>query len=129
MDWESELEKMDNDPKFKLEFLKGVQDPVVIHYIGPWKPWRYPDRYGAFYFWQYSKKSSYYEEIVYHNLRKGGFVTQYEASIIKNSKKIFLMYSWFTVLSALSKGVAKDKIKVKRDYYRKMLKDLIKYNI
>lgn len=38
--------------------------PAVIHYAGTWKPWDYPHRFMAEYFWKYAKQTLYYEEIL-----------------------------------------------------------------
>ncbi len=53
------------------EHLRKLYDqarksPEIIHYAGPEKPWHYPEMDFSQEFWQYARKSPWYEAILWH---------------------------------------------------------------
>lgn len=54
---------------FTLEkqYFVNKKSPFVIHFAGGFKPWQYPDEDCAEIWWNYAKKTSYYE-IILHRL-------------------------------------------------------------
>ena len=129
MDWNYDLKRLDKYPSFKKEYLDGVKEPVIVHYIGPWKPWKYPDVYGSEFFWKCARKSNFYEEIIFSNLSDTGYLTIDQFNLVNNSRVIYLKYFFYTALSALSLGSAKDKIKIRRNKYHAKIRELKKYGI
>ena len=57
--------------------LDYVQDPYIIHYTSRIKPWMRPDIELADYFWEEARKSPFYEEILFKNLRKEKDIAEY----------------------------------------------------
>lgn len=47
----------------------AYNDPWILHYCGPEKPWRQPYQPQSYYFWEYARKTAFYEDILYENLR------------------------------------------------------------
>lgn len=46
------------------EYMAARKAPKIIHYAGPDKPWSDPESDFAELFWQYSRKTSYYEAVL-----------------------------------------------------------------
>ncbi|MGI6124512.1 MAG: glycosyltransferase family 8 protein, partial [Acetivibrionales bacterium] len=53
---------------YKDIFIKAAEQPYITHFTSQWKPWRYPDREMANFFWKYARQTVFYEEILYKNL-------------------------------------------------------------
>ncbi|MDE7330695.1 MAG: DUF4422 domain-containing protein [Lachnospiraceae bacterium] len=48
-----------------LEYVEARKHPKIIHYAGPEKPWLFPEGdFGSIY-WDYAKKTPYYEVLLY----------------------------------------------------------------
>lgn len=47
------------------EYFKARKNPKIIHYAGFMKPWHNPSEDFAHYFWYYSRKTPFYEELLY----------------------------------------------------------------
>lgn len=71
------------------EFLKGIfseylaasKEPVIVHYTTPEKPWRNPEYTLGCLFWEFARRSPFYEEIIYENLIK-----KQEANVLLHAK-------------------------------------------
>ena len=50
---------------FKKDFLQALNNPKIIHYTSPKKPWDSVDEEMFNIFWQYARKTPYYEELMY----------------------------------------------------------------
>lgn len=46
------------------EYAEARQNPKIIHYAGPEKPWQNPDSDLASHFWHYAKQTEFYETIL-----------------------------------------------------------------
>lgn len=46
------------------EYLNAKANPKIIHFAGDRKPWRYPDEEYAEIWWEYARKTPFYEEIL-----------------------------------------------------------------
>lgn len=46
------------------EYMQARKTPKIVHYAGPDKPWEIPYSDFATYFWQYARKTPYYEIIM-----------------------------------------------------------------
>ena len=51
------------------EYLKAKANPKIIHYIGPKKPWTYLDEEYAEIWWDYARRTPYYEIILQRMLK------------------------------------------------------------
>ena len=51
--------------RFKKDFLQALNNPKIIHYTSPKKPWDSVDEEMFNIFWQYARKTPYYEELMY----------------------------------------------------------------
>ena len=51
------------------KYLSWLQNPKILHYTSRLKPWQNPSLPLSEYFWQYARKTPFYEEIFYNNLR------------------------------------------------------------
>ena len=49
----------------KDKYMEARINPKIVHYAGPEKPWTCPWGDFAEIFWDYAKKTPYYEEILY----------------------------------------------------------------
>ena len=59
-------------PKYLYnEYLEARQQPKIIHYAGPDKPWHQPIQDFAEEFWKYARMTVYYEEMVNRMCREG----------------------------------------------------------
>ena len=47
------------------EYLAARQAPKIIHYAGFLKPWHRPDEDFATVFWQYARRTPYYEQLIF----------------------------------------------------------------
>ncbi len=54
-------------------YLSAREAPAVIHYAGGWKPWTMPDCDFAQFFWDYARRSPFYEVILYSRIPDAGF--------------------------------------------------------
>lgn len=52
-------------------YMEARKHPKLIHFAGPEKPWQYPDCDFGEEFWEYARKSPFYECILYAMLAKG----------------------------------------------------------
>ncbi len=77
-DWQLELNK--HDPQWGC--TKEQQEPYealkksakIIHYAGGFKPWSYPELPLAEYFWKYARQTSFYEQILFQQIRMPEFL-------------------------------------------------------
>ncbi len=69
--WNYETKQRGFAPAYKLTDTKilnihqnAKKEPYIIHYSGKHKPWLYPDEEFADIWWQYARKTPFYEEIL-----------------------------------------------------------------
>jgi len=56
-------------PEYVEQYVLDSQSAKIIHYAGDKKPWMRPDLEKADLFWMIARKSIYYEEILFRNLK------------------------------------------------------------
>ncbi|MBR3675745.1 MAG: Stealth CR1 domain-containing protein [Alphaproteobacteria bacterium] len=54
---------------YRSEFIKARLNPFIIHYTSPRKPWNFPTAEHAEVFWKYARKTIFYEEILFSNIK------------------------------------------------------------
>lgn len=67
MDWGGfRIEKIiGRAPRYLVEaYMEAHADPAICHYAGPDKPWEDPDTDLAEYFWEYARRTPFYEVIL-----------------------------------------------------------------
>lgn len=57
-------------PDYQEKYIKDSQKAKIIHYAGDKKPWQRPDLEKADLFWEMARKTIYYEEILFENLKQ-----------------------------------------------------------
>ncbi len=66
------------DATYKKMFIEAKTEPYIIHYTTSKKPWNTVGVEHADIFWHYARKTPFYEEILFNNIKK--------ASLPKNNK-------------------------------------------
>lgn len=108
------------------QYISDSQNPKIIHYSGPYKPWFYPDEEYAKIWWEYARRSPYYEQLLKkmseHILEQSNYMIDEKIAVVKNYKKICLKYWKAKFLEKITFG------KRKIHYYNKklLLKDKIR---
>lgn len=105
--------------ELKEEYIQASNAPCIIHFTSEIKPWASPKEILAEYFWEYARKSPYYEEILFANL------------VPKNSLKLFWKKNeiLFTLrkcklFAKFSSGAKRLHYESKAVRYGRMLKEL-----
>ena len=89
--------------RFEQEYLEAKENPYIVHYSGGIKPWKMPEEQHSDIFWKYARKSPFYEEILYANLK----TSSVDRAVIKNvilRKSIYLKYLKCKVLKLFTFG-------------------------
>lgn len=105
----------------KEEYVSASQNPCIIHYTSSIKPWSYPKEELAEYFWEYARKSPFYEEILYENL-----VTKNSLKLFWQRNKIRLTLAKCNLFSKISTGAKRLHYQAKAVRYGRMLKEIQK---
>ena len=74
IEWEQIVEEgkeiiLDETHKGTLDYL---DEPNIIHFTGPCKPWAHPENELSEYFWRYARETDFYEEILMKNMNSAG---------------------------------------------------------
>ena len=70
------------------DFSNSINNPKIIHFTSNKKPWHYPDLPFAKDFWQYARKSPYYEEILQSMTEKQLISSAQETMLYINCQSI-----------------------------------------
>ena len=115
------------------EYISEWNTPKIIHYAGGYKPWKKPDLAYSEYFWYYARKTPFYEELLFENLRtlKQNLNRKDIESSIRNvayRHRIYASYLRCKVLKLITFGKTKEhyinktnKLKKQVNDYRKTL--------
>lgn len=57
-------------PDSYVQHQKAQSDIKIMHYVSNQKPWNAPDGRGAHYFWEFARKSPYYEKLIFEMIRQ-----------------------------------------------------------
>ena len=55
-------------------YMNALKNPYFLHFSGSIKPWHNPASLNAELFWQYARKTPFYEEIIYRNTKSNNIV-------------------------------------------------------
>jgi len=105
--------------EYKEEYLSASENPCIIHFTSSIKPWSYPKENLAEYFWQYARKSPFYEEILFDNL-----VARSSLKLFWQRNKIRLTLAKCKLFSKFSTGAKRLHYDAKAVRYGRMLKEL-----
>ena len=109
-----------------IQYQKDRQNPSIIHWAGGFKPWFYPDEEYAYIWWEYARKTPFYEEILARMIDYKIHSDKGEEQLlfVANHSFVFLFKKWYYKLKksfSFSK-YRKEKYKTKH----KKLKVIIK---
>lgn len=78
-------------PKYLYdEYIKAHNAPKIVHYAGPDKPWQDPSADYAELFWKYSRKTVFYEQVIFDAFRtkpQDGLTKKIAKKILPNGTK------------------------------------------
>ncbi len=113
--------------KFYLQWQEDRKHPKIIHYCSNEKPWNAPYSDLTEYWWRYARMTSFYEEILYKNIRRSlvpdisaqikGLADMQTVREAVNYGRSRLKYYRYKLLSKITFGKM-------RKHYRKKRKDL-----
>ena len=72
------------------EYVQAHNAPRIIHYAGPDKPWQDPSADYAELFWKYSRKTVFYEQVIFDAFRtkpRDGLTRKIAKKILPNGTK------------------------------------------
>lgn len=128
-------------PTAILEDAKdAAENPVIVHYAGIKKPWKEPQLALAHWFWEYARRSPFYEQILYDNLKGVPQPTPKPSSahqpapkplpstppaqVIRDTEHLFslrLRYLRCRILTELTRGHKRIHYRTKKRYLRARL--------
>lgn len=112
------------------KFIASQKSPSIIHYITGEKPWNYPNQDMAEIWWQYARKTPFYEEVLFKNisiLQKpviNNITKVMDLTLIKEvlkQKSLKTKYRFYKILSKITFGKTHKKMKNKRIIYKERL--------
>ena len=112
------------------EYLNIKRDFKILHFIGPNKPWHNPSLHHADLFWEFSRKSPFYEEMI-ANLGCRNVAAQCESATSCNAgaevtrKKLVLKIILTFILCRITFGKAKNFFGRRKEYYFNSLKKIL----
>lgn len=112
---------------YKNDFISAKEKPVMVHYTTSRKPWALPEVEHSYDFWNYARRSPFYEEILYTNLK----VAAVNEETIKNINlkwKIYYDYYRAKLLSFVTFGKRKSHYIEKRDRFKQRVRDIRKFS-
>lgn len=112
---------------FIKDFLAARENPVIIHYTSSRKPWHAPQEEWANVFWNYARKSPFYEEIMYHNFKIGG-VSVETIKNLNHKGRIYYNYYKSKIFSFLTFGKRKKHYQEKRDKFKIRVQEIRKFS-
>ena len=96
------------------KYLRDLEFPRILHFTSAFKPWKNPDLPNASIWWQYARKSPFYEEILFRNIKNTPSATKELLSGVYNYRKNMFKYYRYKVLSKITFGKTRKKYKQKR---------------
>lgn len=103
-------------------YLRAMNNPKIIHYQGERKPWYFPIENCGRIWWDYAKKTPYYEEHLKrmaeysYNLLSYSIITTVRD--VKHWHNVIFKYWKYKLLSSISFGKRKEHYKKKRSLFK-----------
>ena len=101
------------------------QNKSIIHWLGPRKPWNYPEREFAYIWWQYARRSPYYEIILqrmFAGIKNKSALSKEDFACVTSYRKNVLAYWRYKLLSKITFGKTKKHYKEKRTLWKEKIK-------
>ena len=115
------IENYVSDEKFK-QIEDAKRSPKIIHYCGAKKAWKQPDLPYAEYFWQYARKTPFYEELIYKNIKRPA-ISRAAIKNVVNRHKIYAQYLRCKLLKAFTFGKVKEHYADKANRLKVQIRD------
>ncbi len=116
--WGTQFQKLDYETiisgVYKKDFLSAKQNPAIIHYTTPTKPWNSPKEDFAEKFWHYARKCPFYEDLIFDIIKIGNI----------NKFTTYLNYYTAKLLYSIGFGMY---FKDKRDRYKQIIREVRKF--
>ncbi|TKZ35798.1 hypothetical protein EZH24_03380 [Brachyspira catarrhinii] len=95
-----------------------MRNPKIIHYCDIYKPWKSPELELANIWWQYARKTSFYEDIIYNNATNNHYnITNNRFSIADFILSVENSNNYITIMILGIKLTIKKKIFVDNKFY------------
>lgn len=102
---------------YRTDYLEAYKKPYIIHFTGMnMKPWENPSLDNAKYFWNYARKTPFYEEILYKNLTSKN-TTILNMNLVRdigNALQNRYLYYIYKILSKITFGKKRKTYKNKK---------------
>lgn len=109
------------------EYKNAEKNAIIVHYAGGiTKPWEHPEEKQSFLWWEYARRTPYYEEILYHQMRSQTIDTSCISDAI-NWNKLCLQYIKYKFLGKILFGKTRQRYKQKRYIYKERINNAKKY--
>ena len=127
--WEWNYEVL--DPRVKLNANENIRNysttekKSIIHWIGSNKPWVKPDKSFAYIWWQYARRSPYYEIILqrmFAGIKNKSALSKEDFACVTSYRKNVLAYWRYKLLSKITFGKTKKHYKEKRTLWKEKIK-------
>ena len=102
-------------PKMLTTYMNAMKSPFILHFSGKNKPWFYPEEEFSNIWWQYAKKSPFYETII---SRMNSHLCKEILKELKNLNKYKFKYIKFKILCIVTPKKFRSKYKNKVSYYK-----------
>lgn len=115
------------DQNFKDEYLVAIKNPTILHFTGERKPWDDPHKVFSEIFWQYERKTPFYEECLLSSVNKN-YVSQTQLKNVNSRFSIYFRYLFYKLLNKCSSGKTKEKFEKRYLKYKAKILDIQKYS-
>ena len=109
----------------KIQEYCSSNTKSIIHWIGSRKPWFYPERDLAYLWWQYARRTPYYEiilERMFSHQRKKAALNKEDLACVLSYRKNILTYWRYKLLSKITFGKRKEHYTTKRYLWKEKIK-------
>ncbi|MBR3631551.1 MAG: DUF4422 domain-containing protein [Elusimicrobiaceae bacterium] len=100
--------------RLRLRYRNALQSAGYLHYAGGIKPWQDPTSFNAHIWWQYARKTPYYEILLQRLYNQ---TLDYKLKQLCNYRKLYWKYKRYCIKRYLSWGK-------KRKYYKQKIQEM-----
>ncbi len=112
-------------PRFVERYKKALENPFIIHWAGYAKPWKDADTDMAYLWWQYARRTPYYEVILqrmFANIKNKSALSKEDFACVTSYRKNILAYWRYKLLSKITFGKRKEHYTTKRYLWKEKIK-------
>lgn len=117
--------------RFLKQYKNDEKNPKIIHWAGGGKPWKDPSEDLAYLWWEYARKTPFYEEILMRlTALLGSFQTQQQGGNVDLIRRIMryrrdkIKYWRYKILSKITFGKRRKRYKQKRRELKEQLRQI-----